>query len=175
MNCRKAKGRRTEIRQICFQERPLDNGDKKRPIHNVQGIRRSGDGTGGGRSAGHQAGRERRAGRNGHGYFRRERPIFPEYGQQGLRQKDEREKLPHSKKRRFGHQDFQGYAQNRPIDGGQNYRPRRRRAYRYFLERTGHQSVFVRDSVFGTADSRRENNENETRRQYRDDDLFVKK
>ena len=97
------KGRRAEVCQIHVQRRPFDNGDKKRPIHNVQRIRCPGDGAGGGRSAGNEAGRQRRIGRNRHNNRRRKRPIFPEYGKQRLRQKDKREKLSPSKKRRFGH------------------------------------------------------------------------
>ena len=88
--------------------------------------------------------------------------------------KNKRKELSPPEKRRFGHQNFQSNGQNRPADGGQNYRPWRRRAYRHFLERAGHPSVFVRDPVFGTANARSENNENETRRQHRDDDMFVK-
>ena len=100
--------------------------------------------------------------------------FFLNMGKQRLRQEDKRKKLSHSKKRRFGHQDFQSDGQDRSADGGQNYRPWRRGTHRHIAERPSHQSVFVRDTVFRPADSRSENNENESRRQHRLNNMLVK-
>ena len=80
--------------------------------------------------------------------------FFLNMGSKGYGKKTSVKKLSPSKKRQFGNKNFQSDSQNRPIDGGQNYRPWRRGTHRHIAERPSYQSVFVRDTVFRPADPR---------------------
>ena len=98
--------------------------------------------------------------------------FFLNMGSKGYGKKDKREKLSPPKRGGSGIKTFKVTEKTGPLMVARII-GRGEGAHRHIAQRPSHPGIFVRDSVFGTANSRSEDNENETRRQHRDDDMLV--